>query len=293
MSGVTSRPVPAATDGGAMKSPTGPAIMSPSAKEAVMSRSATPKATLALAAAIAGLLGPACAGPENATAFIEGILPIPPDTCTVSASSQVFSSRSLLDIGTGAGEANSLVLAPRVVINLPNTFQARDQSESRQSSPNYPNYGYADNNTINFTSAEVFLSTDQDRPDGAELAGTGLPTDTDSARRIGVGGTVYNTQSQLNSASVIITTAITSEDAETLQGVSFVTDALATSGIARVLVNLRLTGFTTGNAEVRTPPFVYPVDLCQGCLVVDEASCANGRVDTGCVRGVDYPTICQ
>lgn len=281
---------------GTMKSPVRPAIMFETVKEAAMTRQAKTPATLALAAtaALAALMGSSCAQPENATAFIEGMLPISPDaSCLVDAGGGVFVSGALLDIGRGANDANALVLAPRVVINMPNTFQARDQTEARKESPNYPNYGYADNNTINFQAVEVFFSSDADRPDAPALTGVGLPTDDATARRIGVGGTVYNTQAQLNQASAIITTAISTEDAATLQTTPYVSDAIATSGRARILVNLRLTGFTSGNSAVRTPPFVFPVDLCQGCLVVDEADCTNGRIDTGCVRGVDYPTICQ
>lgn len=260
-----------------------------------MTRHAKNPATLACAAAaaLAGLLGGACAPPENASAFIEGILPISPASqCLVNPNGGVFVSGALLDIGRGANDANSLILAPRVVLNLPNTFQARDMTEADKKSPNFPNYGNTDSNTVFFQAAESFLTTDADRPGEAALAGVGLPTDDSSARRVGLGGTLYNEQAQLNTGAAIIATAITSEDAATLQTVPFVADAIATSGQARVLVNLRLVGQTSGGASVRTPPFVFPVDVCQGCLVVDEADCANGRIDTGCVRGVDYPTEC-
>lgn len=261
-----------------------------SAKETTMLRH---KMLAALAAL--GLVGAAaagCAPPENPGAFIEGILPISPaKSCEVTPNDN-FIATSRLDIGIGANNANALVLAAKVVTNLPNTFNSSDQTEARTRSPNYPDYGNANTNILNFQAAEVFFTSDADRPDGAVLEGFNLATDPDSPRRTGVGGTVYNTQTQLNTGAAIIATAITTDDAVTLQTIPYVTDNIAASGQARILVNIRLAGVTSGGASVRTPAFTFPVDLCAGCLVVDEADCTNGREDEGCVRGVDYPTVC-
>lgn len=280
-----------------VNSPTQPAIMLEgamlkTAKEAGMNRHAKSPAT-GFALTLVALSGTLGCQVDNATAFIEGIMPIlMADGCVVDAGNPVFTSGALLDIGRGGGDTNALVVAARVVINLPNTFMSSDKSKSDLTSPNYPNYGYADNNTITFSAAEVYLSTDADRDGEPVLAQHGVqPIDENTARTIGVGGTLYNTQSQLNTASAIITTAITKEDAGALQ--AYV--AASGSGRANALVNLRLTGTTSGAAEVRTPPFVFPVELCQGCLVQDAAECVAGQalLDTGCVRGVDYPTVCQ
>lgn len=281
-----------------VKFPIRPAIimesaMQKTAKEAGMNRHAKSLATC-LALTLVALVGALGCQVDNATAFIEGIMRIAPIECEVDPNDAVFVSGALLDIGRGANDANALVVAPRVVINLPNTFQAQDLTLDRTRSANYPSYGYADNNTINFTAAEVYLSTDADRDDAPMLGGTTLPIDENTARHIGVGGTVYNTQSQLNTASAIIATAISTEDAVNLQAAGYVSEQIGVSGRARILLNLRLTGTTSGAADVRTPPFVFPVELCQGCLVQDAAECVSGEtlVDTGCVRGVDYPTMC-
>lgn len=266
------------------------AMLMYSAKESTMQRH-----KMLAGLAVLGVLGAAGAGcvpPENPGAFIEGILPISPaKSCEVSPNDNLIAT-SRLDIGVGANNANALVLAARVVTNLPNTFNSSDQAESRTRSPNYPDYGNANTNIINFQAAEAYFTTDADRSDGAKLEGFDLATDPDSPRRTGIGGTLYNSQTQLNTAAAIIATAITTDDAVILQGIPYVTDNIAASGQARILLNLRLSGVTSGGAEMRTPAFTFPVDLCAGCLVVDENDCTNGREDEGCVRGVDYPTVC-
>lgn len=224
-------------------------------------------------------------GVDNGSVFIEGVLPIAKaENCVVDPNGGVFRSESLLDLGD-AITANALVLAMRVVTNLPNTFSATDESQSETRAPNYPNYGNSDSNVITFTDAEVFYTTDQDRPGEPALtaAGLQLPGRDDPPLQVGVGGTVYNTQSQLNTGAAIIATVLTQEYAGQLQGAT---------NINRILVNIRLAGHTTGAGGVKTPPFVYPVQLCRGCLVVAEETCPNGTEDTGCVRGVDDPTVC-
>lgn len=248
----------------------------------------------AAAIVLSGALGISCTANSSA-AYIEGMLPISPgDDCLVDGNGSVFVSGALFDIGRGSDDSHALVVAARVVTNLPNTFQAQDDTKSDINSPNYPNYGHADNNTINFTAAEVFLSTDADRPGTPSLSAP-LPIDEGTPRRIGVGGTVYNTQAQLNSGAAIISTAITTEDAASLQADPYVANQIGVSGTAKILLHIRLAGTTTGAADIRTPAFVFPVELCQGCLVQDVADCVGTEqlVDTGCVRGVDYPTVCQ
>lgn len=266
------------------------------AMEAGMTRRTMRLPFLGAAAAVvlSSAMGISCTA-NGSAAFIEGMLPISPDDeCLVDGNGDVFVSGALFDIGRSPDDAHALVVAARVVTNLPNTFQAQDRAKSETSSPNYPNYGHADNNTINFTAVEVFLSTDSDRA-GAPSLSAPLPLDEANPRRIGVGGTLYNTQAQLNSGAAIISTAITTEDAANLQADPYVSSQIGVAGTAKVLLHVRLVGTTTGAAEIRTPPFVFPVELCQGCLVQDAADCvgAQALVDTGCVRGVDYPTVCQ
>ncbi|MCC7070476.1 MAG: hypothetical protein IT383_04080 [Deltaproteobacteria bacterium] len=251
-----------------------------------MIRSTTTRAALALAV----LCGAPLAGcsVQNGSVFIQGILPIDKTaSCVVDAADEVFVSGALLDVGVGDDAANALVVAARVVTNLPNTFQAQDDQRSEQSSPNYPNYGNSDSNVINFTEARVLFTTDDDRDEGPQLRGV-VKTTGEAPSATGVGGTVYNTQAQLNSAAAIIATVITESDSAKLQGW-----VGSQGGQARVLTHIQLAGTTTGGGSVLTPPFVFPVDLCTGCLVEDLTTCTNGFTDDGCVRGVNERSYCN
>lgn len=250
-----------------------------------MTRCATIPASLALAA----LLGSHLAGctTQNGSVFIEGILPIDTATqCVVDAADKTFVSGALLDVGTGNDNPNSLVVAARVVTNLPNSFQAQDDTKADTQSPNYPTYGNSDTNVINFTETRVLFTTDADR-DGTKVLKGIVKTSGDAPNAVGLGGTVYNTQAQLNSAAAIIATVITETDAKALQS------WLSTQGgEGRVLANIQIAGTTTGGGAVLTPPFVFPVDLCAGCLVDDLTQCTNGVTDEGCVRGVNERSYC-
>ncbi len=252
-----------------------------------MTRCTTILATTALAMLVGSqLMGCSAA---NGSVFIEGILPIERDQdCVVDGSQKVFVAGALLDIGTGDDNANALVVAARAVTNLPNAFSAADESKSDVSSPNYPTYGNSDTNVVTFTESRVLFSTDDDRDGTPVLKGIGVATTGEAPTATGVGGTLYNTQAQLNSAAVIFATVITEADAKSLQGW-----VGTQGGQARVLTHIQLAGTTTGGGSVLTPPFVFPVDLCTGCLVEDLATCTNGFTDDGCVRGVNERTYCN
>jgi hypothetical protein len=224
----------------------------------------------------AALLAAGCEPPEQGSIFIQGARVAKPPECTVQAAAQgPFRSLSLLDIGTTPETANDLVLPVQVVTNLPATFSTSDVSQDRTRSPNYTNYGAADNNVITFTSAEAFLTTDADRDGEPALSEEGLPTSDSNARVTSVGGTVFNTQTSLNSMQILFINAITAEDAALLQQDKFVSEALGGDPTKTVQVNvtIRVEGVTTGNAAVRSPPFPYQVQLCQGCLSTFVTDC--------------------
>lgn len=217
----------------------------------------------------------ACTPPEQGSIFIQGARDAKPPECTVQAAAQgPFRSLSLLDIGTTPETANGLVLPVQVVTNLPATFSTQEVSQDRTRSPNYPNYGAADNNVITFTDAESFLTTDADRDGEPVLKGDGLPTESNPAVT-SLGGTVFNTQTSLNSMQILFVNAITAEHAALLQEEDFISEALGGDPTKTVQVNvtLRVSGVTTGNATVRSPPFPYQVQLCQGCLSTFVTDC--------------------
>ena len=75
----------------------------------------------------------------------------------------------------------------------------------------------------------------------------------------------------------------------------------------RVAAHFRVLGTTRGGVPVQTDSFAFPIDVCQGCLVVFDASdvdpslpapnCAKGvgqpsSMAVPCVRGQDTPIDC-
>lgn len=248
-------------------------------------------------------LGLGCAPPEQGSVFIEGVLPVGPDCsakATAGAVAKAFVASTTLDIGTeGGDDGNSLTIAVQATTNLPATISGTDVTEDRQKSPNYPDYGSVDNNVITFTNSEVFFSTDADRDGEPALTQEGLPTTDANSRVTGLGGTVFNTQTTLSNASALFVTAATQEDAENLKKDKFVRAALGGDPTKRVriLANIRVLGRTTGSSGVRSPPFPFPVDLCEGCLTavpacVDAAGNPVAPVanDT-CFFGQDRPAF--
>jgi hypothetical protein len=256
--------------------------------------------SVALAALAAGAtLAAGCdPPPEQGTAFIEGVLQIEAPDCVVNSADQVFVASSLLDVGfdPNGADANSLVLPLKVRTNLPSTFSTQTLTQDQTRSPSYPNYGNVDTNVITFTTSEIFFSTDSDRDDELQLQNPGTPLNDNTARRLGVSGVAFNEQTQLLSESVVFTTGISQEDAAALAAEPFIAERLVNAGSrARVILNVRLEGTTTGSALVRTPVFPFGVDLCRGCLVDPDLACQADQALTqlGCFRGQDLPTVCQ
>ena len=244
---------------------------------------------------------------EQGEAFIQGVIGVTAPDCVANPQSNTFKGGALLDIGIDAGTANNLILPLEVLTNLPSTFSSQTLSEDKTKSPNFPNYGTTDPNVITFTSSEVFVTTDEDRGNQLQLGQVdGTPVNDASKRITSTSGVVFNEQTQLLSAAAMFATAITKGDAALLQNEPFVSGAIGAGGLAHIIVNLRVVGKTTGSASVVTPPFPFPVDLCEGCLTavpdcgIDVGDPANPNDDKpiapiadprGCFVGNDFPTL--
>jgi hypothetical protein len=186
-----------------------------------------------------------------------------------------------------------LFLPLKVATNLPSTFSSQNVGEDRTRSPNFPNYGNVDQNIITFQQSEVFFSTDEDRGEQVQLGQVaGTPVNAKSVRLSAVAGTLFNEQTQLLGEAAIFTTGISRADAVLLQGEPFVANAIAAGGSARIILNMRLIGLTTGNSKIETPLFPFPVQLCAGCLKLDAASfnCVDAAGDS--VPPVANPDVC-
>jgi hypothetical protein len=266
---------------------------------------------LALSAGLVLTHAAACIESEQGSVFIQGALDVnADDDCVANANAQVFRSSGILDIGvcdpavdaTCQNGPNAFSLALKVITNLPATFSSQELQQQRQQSPNFPFYGNTDNNVVTFDQAEVFFTTDADRDGEPALEGDLVPG-ANNPRLSGVGGSAFNIQTQLSSAAVVFATIVTQEDAAALQAEPFVNERLtavdeaAQQETLRITANIRLLGKTTGNADVRSPPFPFQVDICRGCLLpqcdAPRVPVAIADVETCFVGQDDRLVVCQ
>lgn len=231
----------------------------------------------------------ACAPDQQASAIIEGVLGLDSGTCTANAGSKTFLSSSTLDIGT----PRSLTVALKVRTNLPSTFSTQNVTEDRTRSPNYPVYGGVDNNILTFESSEVFYTTDSDAENAPALSDP-LPLSDDRPEVSGVSGVGFNEQTQLLTPSVVFASVISQENAEALADDPFVSEILGSGepngSRARIFLNIRIVGNTTGGAEIRTPAFPFPVDLCRECLTAPP-DCGEDATGAA-IEPVPNPKVC-
>lgn len=231
---------------------------------------------------------------DDGSVFIQGALPIDPgEDCQVNAGGDTFLAAGLLDLRN----PRSFQSALKVITNLPSTFNNQDVTKGDQQSPNYPDYGPTDNNVIIFDSAETTFSfqvaqevADAADPDVFECNDQGTcTTNVDKPTITPVAGTVFNTQTQLNTEAVVFVEAINAAFAQTLK--DNIGAALTLPGQrVRVVATVRLKGSTTGNGDLRdisTFPFPLPVDVCNGCLTPDAQFCEDNDAAFQAVVGAE------
>jgi|GEM_PF-1188260 len=258
---------------------------------------------------------------EEAAMFIEGALPLIPDQCLVSDADQVFLSSGTLDLGRGGGGYSGFL---KVRTNLPATFNNQDVQQDKQQSPNYPDYGAVDNNVVIFESAEITFSLQSDadtigtlaaaasQVGGANLECAGNECRSPVAEVIPAAGTVFNTQTQLNQAAVVVAEVLSGATAQTLKAVYAKALELDNNARAartyldapgetqRVNLEIVLVGRTTGSQNLRTvrsAPFPFGIDICVGCLAPDAGLCRTFNAvpvaipeAQACITGQDFLT---
>jgi hypothetical protein len=287
---------------------------------------------LPLTALVSGLVFANGCVEEDAAMFIQGALPLLPQDCEVSSADNVFLPSGTLDLGTGKGYTSFL----KVLTNLPATFNNQDVVGDGTRSPNFPDYGAVDNNVVIFQTASIDfeLKGAVEATDLLEIASAGALTcqggsctsnaDNEAGKReeVPAAGTLFNTQTTLNSAQVVVTEAISSSTASALLGIftQAATDASLLAGdgtianpdgaqltnllvlpsqTQRLTMNISLTGATTGSGDlrpVRSAVFPFGIDVCIGCLSPDAAYCRKFdavvlEVDNDpCIVGQDIAT---
>lgn len=258
---------------------------------------------------------------EEAAMFIEGALPLAPAECEVANTDNVFLPSGTLDLGRGGGGYTGFL---KVRTNLPATFNSGDVQQDQQRAPNYPDYGAVDNNVVSFESAEVTFSLQSDADTIRDLkaaarlvGGANLECSDNECRSpvaeiIPAAGTVFNTQTQLNQPSVVVSEIISGATAQTLKAVYASALALQSDQRAertfldvpgetqRINLEIVLIGRTTGSQNlraVRSAPFPFGVDICIGCLAPDVRFCDTFDAvpvaipeAQACITGQDFAT---
>jgi hypothetical protein len=234
---------------------------------------------------------------EQGAMFISGALPISPDTQCIArpnaGAAGFYLASGVLDLGQDGTVAGDYTLALEVTTNLPAAFTTQDVTRSRQEQPNYPNYGNADTNVINFQYAEVYFTDESGDPVPQ------LPTsDPSGIRETAVGGSLYNEQTGLNAKAAIFVPLLTGIEAQRLANIAL-TQPLVGNPDARATIvgHVRVVGRTTGGGTVRTPAFVFPLEICRNCLLAAGAdangNCPAGTVLTPLKQGDDYCQVGQ
>jgi len=242
---------------------------------------------------------------DDGTVFIRGAIPISPDDqCLAKSGGDVFASGGTLDVL----QPRPFRVALDIITNLPATFNNQDVTAGTAQAPNYPDYGATDNNVIIFKESAVDFSFTVSAddvgnidPDAFDCDGEGNCESNLAKPALGpVAGSLFNTQTQLNTPAAVFVDAIPVNIAVALNA-SFAELLKSPDQRITVISTMRLRGNTTGNGELRdlsTFPFPFPIDLCRGCLAPDQDFCESLDEDAdfverpidGCFLGQDAST---
>ena len=239
---------------------------------------------LLVAAALAVGLGSSCVK-EDGAVFIQGVVPLDDECIAVAArAGQIFSASGLLDVLDPRGFTAAL----QVVTNLPSTFSNADLTQSKTQSPNFQGYGPTDNNIIIFEKAEVDfefqVANDDDvaAVEAVEIAGSPVfscsgTVCTAKGQQPAVSGAVFNEGQTLSTPAIVFLEAMSATDADAFEQ-AFEQVLKFPDDRARIIVNMRLQGTTTGNGDIRpitTFGFPFPIDLCRGCIIPNADLCED------------------
>lgn len=195
-------------------------------------------AVVSLASALVG-----CA-PEGSSAYVSVNVP-PDDGCVYSPTSDVFISRGLFDIGaTTVGTACKRSYFMHLVVNSNLKPNARDSTGRAE--PNVLQIMEADvrlmdkeKNTLNFKDKDGNPDSALPNPFRVQTANSLSPA---SGREPSMG-----------MASIeAIPRAYASK--------------LSQYNSDNILIEVQIFGVTTGDVDIDFKPFIYPVNICQGCL---------------------------
>lgn len=201
-----------------------------------------PRASIPLFALFAAW-GAGCA-PEGPTAFIT--FNIPPDSaCVFSPSADKFIPQGLYDISEGGAPGSTRCASSYFVNLLVNSYLRSNQDMD---------LGRAEPNVLQLHSAEVRLTTVDKRTIVFSAADPPLPNPF----------LVTTANSLFPSEGMEPSTGIASIEAIPVAYAPFLTDFID----GKIQAEIQIFGRTTGDVDIELAPFVYPIEICDGCLTM-------------------------
>jgi hypothetical protein len=196
----------------------------------------------------------ACA-PEGPSAFVT--FNVPPDSsCTVSpdAMGGVFLPNGLYDISPGGNGLGDTCESPYYVNLLVNSYLRSNRDED---------LGRAEPNILQIHSAEVRLMDVAKRTILFDRVSPALP----NPFLVTTNNSLAPSQGDSPSTGIASVEAIPLPYAEQL-------DSFTGS---QILAEIQIFGTTTGDVDVDFKPFIYPIEICDGCLT----TCLQDVLDVG------------
>lgn len=198
--------------------------------------------------------------PSNPALVIDGVL-APTDDCVFDPTSVIFSLSPTLDTRTYPASIRPqgvrYLAAMRVTSRLIPLFNDR-----------YPLRAEPNVLTLQYADVEILAV------DGTPFDFAGLP----NPYRITTGATIAPGTSSAGASGIAAL-----EIVPPLYGDSLIEVA------GRVLVSVRVTGTTSGGATITSGEYVFPLDLCPGCLLACDPSLTT--VEPTCLVGQDRTTV--
>jgi hypothetical protein len=196
------------------------------------------------ALALLALLACAACAPEGPSGFVTfNVKPDQNCVFTAEAGSNLFFPIGRYDISTGGVVGSENCNAPYVVHLLVNSF-LRPNSDTM--------LGRAEPNILQLHSAEVKLMTIRRQPIAFDREDPVLP----NPFLVTTNNSLFPAQGSTPSTGIAAVEIIPTNYAAQLDG--FIG--------GQILAEIQIFGTTTGDVDVEFKPFVYPVEICDGCL---------------------------
>jgi hypothetical protein len=210
----------------------------------------------------------ACA-PEGPSGFVTYNL-VPSSDCTYSPESgtKQFYPIGLYDVSPGGPRGGNACSKPYIVNLLVNSF-LRPNAD--------PMLGRAEPNILQLHSAEVKLMDIQNRT----IQFTGGDSNLPNPFLVRTNNSLQPASGSQPSMAVASVEVIPVDYAAQLNGDMFVG--------AQIMAEIQIFGTTTGDVDIEFKPFVYPIEICDGCLTYCLAPLGDADIDPDDLIGDDCP----